>query len=42
MVQITKDDAYDSVLPDDLPAILDPARYIVSSNVFDKIIAENR
>src|ERR1700692_4296974 len=39
MVQITKDDAYDAVAPDDFPAMLNPARYGVRSTAFDKIIS---
>ncbi|HJW41781.1 MAG TPA: hypothetical protein VJ476_11205, partial [Rhizomicrobium sp.] len=39
MVQITKDDAYDAVAPDDFPAMLNPQRYGVRSTAFDKIIS---
>ncbi len=39
MVQITKDNAYDAVAPDDFPAMLDPARYGKRSTAFDKIIS---
>ena len=39
MVQITKDEAYDAVAPDDFPAMLNPARYGVRSTAFDKIIS---
>ncbi len=39
MVQITKDDAYDAVAPDDFPAMLDPARYGERTTAFDKIIS---
>jgi len=39
MVQITKDNAYDAVAPDDFPAMLNPARYGVRSTAFDKIIS---
>jgi len=39
MVQITKDNAYDAVAPDDFPAMLNPERYNVRSTAFDKIIS---
>jgi Long-chain fatty aldehyde decarbonylase len=39
MVQITKDEAYDAVAPDDFPSMLDPQRYGVRSTAFDKIIS---
>ncbi|HEY2034021.1 MAG TPA: hypothetical protein VGH02_10090 [Rhizomicrobium sp.] len=39
MVQITKDDAYDAVAPDDFPAMLDVERYGHRSTAFDKIIS---
>src|SRR3569832_1531510 len=39
MVQITKDNAYDAVAPDDFPAMLNPQRYGVRSTAFDKIIS---
>ena len=39
MVQITKDNAYDAVAPDDFPAMLDVERYGHRSTVFDKIIS---
>jgi len=39
MVQITKDNAYDAVAPDDFPAMLNPQRYSVRSTAFDKIIS---
>jgi len=39
MVQITKDEAYDAVAPDDFPAMLNPQRYNVRSTAFDKIIS---
>ena len=39
MVQITKDEAYDAVAPDDFPAMLNPARYNARSTAFDKIIS---
>ena len=39
MVQITKDNAYDAVAPDDFPAMLNPERYGVRSTAFDKIIS---
>src|SRR5690242_4484572 len=39
MVQITKDNAYDAVAPNDFPAMLNPARYGVRSTAFDKIIS---
>jgi hypothetical protein len=39
MVQITKDNAYDAVAPDDFPAMLDTERYGKRSTAFDKIIS---
>src|SRR3569832_1578693 len=39
MVQITKDNAYDAVAPDDFPAKLNPQRYGVRSTAFDKLIS---
>src|SRR5580698_5637295 len=39
MVQITKDNAYDAVAPDDFPAMLDVERYGRRSSAFDKIIS---
>src|ERR1051325_9795133 len=39
MVQITKDNAYDAVAPNDFPAMLNPARYGQRSTAFDKIIS---
>src|ERR1700679_3162369 len=39
MVQITKDNAYDAVAPDDFPAMLEVERYGNRSTVFDKIIS---
>ena len=39
MVQITKDNAYDAVAPDDFPAMLEPERYGRRSTAFDKIIS---
>src|ERR1700679_1700293 len=39
MVQITKDNAYDAVAPDDFPAMLDVERYGKRSTAFDKIIS---
>ena len=39
MVQITKDNAYDAVAPDDFPAMLDVERYGHRSTAFDKIIS---
>src|SRR6476646_1921963 len=39
MVQITKDEAYDAVAPDDFPAMLNPVRYGHRSTAFDKIIS---
>ncbi|MDE2132990.1 MAG: ferritin-like domain-containing protein [Alphaproteobacteria bacterium] len=39
MVQITKDDAYDAVRPDDFPAMLEVERYGRRSTAFDKIIS---
>jgi len=37
--QITKDDAYDAVAPDDFPAMMEPERYNARSTAFDKIIS---
>ncbi|MEP2828661.1 diiron oxygenase [Parvibaculum sp.] len=37
--QITKDDAYDAVAPDDFPAMMEPDRYNARSTAFDKIIS---
>ncbi len=37
--QITKDEAYDAVAPDDFPAMLDVERYGNRSTAFDKIIS---
>ncbi|PKQ03425.1 MAG: DUF3066 domain-containing protein [Alphaproteobacteria bacterium HGW-Alphaproteobacteria-12] len=37
--QITKDDAYDAVAPDDFPAMMEPDRYGARSTAFDKIIS---
>ncbi|HCX67162.1 MAG TPA: DUF3066 domain-containing protein, partial [Rhodobiaceae bacterium] len=37
--QITKDDAYDAVAPDDFPAMMEPERYNSRSTAFDKIIS---
>src|SRR5215475_9404895 len=39
MVQITKDNAYDAVAPDDFPAMLDVERYGKRTIAFDKIIS---
>ncbi len=39
MVQITKDEAYDAVAPDDFPSMLNPARYNTRTTAFDKIIS---
>ncbi len=39
MVQITKDDTYDAVGPDDFPAMLKVERYGRRSTAFDKIIS---
>ncbi len=39
MVQITKDNAYDAVAPDDFPAMLDVERYGNRTTAFDKIIS---
>ena len=39
MVQITKDNAYDAVAPDDFPSMLNPARYGARTTAFDKIIS---
>jgi hypothetical protein len=39
MVQITKDDAYDAVRPEDFPAMLNVERYGRRSTAFDKIIS---
>src|ERR1700733_10224572 len=39
MVQITKDNAYDAVAPDDFPSMLDTERYGRRSTAFDKIIS---
>jgi len=39
MVQITKDNAYDAVAPDDFPAMLQTERYGRRSTAFDKIIS---
>ncbi len=39
MVQITKDNAYDAVAPDDFPAMMDLERYGRRSTAFDKIIS---
>ncbi|MEI9996034.1 MAG: ferritin-like domain-containing protein [Rhizomicrobium sp.] len=39
MVQITKDNAYDAVAPDDFPSMLNPGRYGVRTTAFDKIIS---
>jgi len=39
MVQITKDNAYDAVAPDDFPSMLDVERYGRRSTAFDKIIS---
>src|SRR5215469_7858306 len=39
MVQITKDEAYDAVAPDNFPAMLEVDRYGHRSTVFDKIIS---
>ncbi len=39
MVQITKDDIYDAVAPDDFPAMLEVERYGQRSTAFDKIIS---
>ena len=39
MVQITKDNAYDAVAPNDFPAMLDTERYGKRSTAFDKIIS---
>jgi hypothetical protein len=39
MAQITKDNAYDAVAPDDFPAMLDVERYGNRSTAFDKIIS---
>ncbi len=37
--QITKDEAYDAVAPDDFPAMMEVDRYLQRSTAFDKIIA---
>ncbi len=37
--QITKDDAYDAVAPDDFPAMMVPERYNERTTAFDKIIS---
>jgi len=37
--QITKDDAYDAVAPDDFPAMMEVDRYNARSSAFDKIIS---
>jgi hypothetical protein len=39
MAQITKDNAYDAVAPDDFPAMLEVERYGRRSTAFDKIIS---
>ncbi|HWD28666.1 MAG TPA: long-chain fatty aldehyde decarbonylase [Rhizomicrobium sp.] len=39
MVQITKDEAYDAVAPDDFPSMLNPQRYGARTTAFDKIIS---
>ncbi len=39
MVQITKDDAYDAVRPEDFPAMMEVERYGRRSTAFDKIIS---
>ncbi len=39
MVQITKDNAYDAVAPDDFPSMLEAERYGRRSTAFDKIIS---
>jgi len=39
MVQITKDNAYDAVAPDDFPAMLEIERYGHRNTAFDKIIS---
>src|SRR6201986_3214353 len=39
MVQITKDNAYDAVAPDDFPAMLEVERYSHRNTAFDKIIS---
>ncbi len=39
MVQITKDNAYDAVAPDDFPAMLEVERYGRRSTAFDRIIS---
>ncbi len=39
MVQITKDNIYDALAPDDFPAMLEPDRYGHRSAAFDKIIS---
>jgi hypothetical protein len=39
MVQITKDNAYDAVAPDDFPSMLQVERYGNRSTAFDKIIS---
>jgi len=39
VVQITKDNAYDAVAPDDFPAMLEVERYGRRSTAFDKIIS---
>src|SRR5580698_9819719 len=39
MAQITKDNAYDAVAPDDFPAMLEVERYGKRSTAFDKIIS---
>jgi para-aminobenzoate N-oxygenase AurF len=39
MAQITKDNAYDAVAPDDFPAMLEVDRYGKRSTAFDKIIS---
>ncbi|PKQ05548.1 MAG: DUF3066 domain-containing protein, partial [Alphaproteobacteria bacterium HGW-Alphaproteobacteria-11] len=37
--QITKDNAYDAVAPDDFPAMMEVERYGQRSTAFDKIIS---
>ncbi|HAC59907.1 MAG TPA: DUF3066 domain-containing protein, partial [Rhodobiaceae bacterium] len=37
--QITKDNAYDAVAPDDFPAMMEVDRYNARSTAFDKIIS---
>ena len=39
MVQITKDNAYNAVAPEDFPAMLEPERYGRRCSAFDRIIA---